>query len=305
MSDALVFVGVRKRYRRGVLALDDLSFRVPRGALCGFVGPNGAGKTTAFSVVCGFLRADAGKVDILADGPFDPWRFKGRLGVLPQDAELGDQHTPRELLAHLGRLQGLAGAASRREADRVLELVRLAGRRNKRIGTLSHGMRRRVAVASALVGDPDLVLLDEPMSGLDPSQTSSLRRVLLQRRPGQTVVVSSHDLNQLERICDWVVMLDEGRLVRQGTVAEVTGRSAVVEWVLGPGEVPLDALREAFPDHGWSLDDGVLSHLAPAGADLDAVSVVVAAKLAAAAVPIREVRRGVSLERSFLDETGD
>jgi len=304
VSDALVFEGVRKRYRRGVLALDGLSFRVPGGALCGFVGPNGAGKTTAFSVVCGFLRADAGRVDILGNGSFDPWRFKGRLGVLPQDAELGDRHTPRELLAHLGRLQGLAGAASRREADRTLDLVRLSAHANRRIGTLSHGMRRRVAVASALVGDPDLVLLDEPTSGLDPSQTHSLREALLRRRPGQTLVVSSHDLGELERICDWVVMLDDGRLVREGTVVEVTGRSAVVEWVLGPGDVPLDALREAFPDHGWTLDRGVLTNLAPAGADLDAVSVVVARMLAAAAVPIREVRRGVSLERRFLDEIG-
>jgi ABC-type multidrug transport system ATPase subunit len=304
VSDALRFAAVSKRYgRRAPPALDGLSFKVPQGSLCGFVGPNGAGKTTSFSVICGFLQADSGTVEVLGQPGFDPWRLKGHLGALPQDALLGDRHTPRELLRHLGRLQGLDGATARREADRVLELVRLSDRRDKRIGTLSHGMRRRVAVASALVGDPDLVLLDEPTAGLDPSQAYSLREVLTGRRPGQTLVVSSHNLGELERICDWVVMIDRGRLVRQGTVAEVTGRGSVVLWEVGPGDVPLQTLRAALPEHGWEVRQGVLHHTAPAGADLDQASLVVAAALAQSGVPIRSVSRGLSLEASFLDET--
>jgi ABC-2 type transport system ATP-binding protein len=298
VTDALVFQGVRKGYG-GHNALDGLDLRVPRGSLCGFVGPNGAGKTTTFSLVCGYMRPDAGRIDVLGRGPYDAWALKGHLGVLPQDAELGDQHTPRELLVHHGRLQGLGWRAAPIEAARVLELVQLGERADRRIGTLSHGMRRRVAVASAMVGAPELVLLDEPTAGLDPVQARSLREALVKRPPGQTLVVSSHDLHELERICDWVVMIDQGRLVRQGPTAEVAGAGESVLWRLGPGEVPLEALKAALPDHAWRVADGALEQTAPDGTDLDRSSVEVARALSAAGVPIREVRRGVGLERRF------
>lgn len=300
-EDALVFRDVVKRYgRRGPNALDGASFRFPRGCIAGLVGPNGAGKTTSFSVVSGYLVPDSGQVDILGGGPFDPWRLKGRLGVLPQDAELSDRHTPRELLHHLALLQGLGWGEARREADRVLELVQLGPRRDHRIATLSHGMRRRVAVASALVGSPELVLLDEPTAGLDPVQTHSLREALAALRGIQTLIVSSHNLDELERLCDWVVMLHAGRCLRQGTVAEMTGQQHLVTWSLGPGPVPLERLGACLPGHRLNLTGQVLEQHAPGDADLDASSVVVMRELAAAGVAVREVRRGVSLERRFL-----
>ena len=302
MRYALRFDGVSQRYtRRGPPALDALSFAVPRGTLCGFVGPNGAGKTTTFSIVAGFLRPTSGTVDVLGLPAFDPWALKGRLGVLPQDAELSDRHSPRELLRHLARLQGLAAAPAALEADRVLDRVNLTDRRDKRIGSLSHGMRRRVAVATALLGDPELVLLDEPTAGLDPLQARSLREELLKRPVGQTIVVSSHNLDELERICDWVVMIDGGRCLRQGTISDVTGRTSTAHWALGPGEVPLAVLQERLPTHQLALKDGVLVHQAPSEADLDPGAVVIASALAAAGVPIREVRRGVSLEARFFE----
>lgn len=300
---ALRFNGVRKRYgRRGPWALDGLTFEIPRGCIAGFVGHNGAGKTTAFSVVSGYLRPDEGEVDILGSGPFDPHRLKGVLGVLPQDAELPDRHTPRELLRHLGRLQGMSAAAAATETDRVLELVRLGDRLNHRISTLSHGMRRRVAVASALCGSPQLVLLDEPLAGLDPVQAHALRDALADLRGIQTLVVSSHNLAELERLCDWVVMLNQGKCVRQGTVAEVTGVGEVVHWELGGGEVPLDELARRLPAHSFTLEDRRLVQEGPAGSDLDAASVEVMAALAAAAVPVRGVTRGMGLERRFIDD---
>src|SRR5690606_2211243 len=154
--------------RRGNKALDGLSFRVPRGVIAGLVGPNGAGKTTCFAAAAGYVRVDRGSVDLLGGGPFDAARHSGRLGVLPQDAELPLQHAPRELLEHLGRLQGIPAPAARAEADRLIAIVRLSDRARHRIVSLSHGMRRRVAVATALIGNPELVLLDEPTSGLDP-----------------------------------------------------------------------------------------------------------------------------------------
>jgi ABC-2 type transport system ATP-binding protein len=293
-ADALVFRNVVKAYGRGgPKALDDASFRFPRGRIVGLVGPNGAGKTTAFSVISGYLNPDEGEVDILGGGPFDPWRLKGRLGVLPQDAELSDRHTPRELIAHLGLLQGLGWRQAADEADRVLRVVRLDER-----------MRRRVAVASALVGSPELVLLDEPTAGLDPVEARALREALAALRGIQTLVVSSHNLDELERLCDWVVMLRAGRCLREGTVAELTGQQQIVTWELG-GTAPLERLRARLPDHRVELRERSLEIRVPTDADPDATALVVMEELVGARVPVREMRRGVSLEQRFFDDATD
>ena len=306
MKPALVLDGVVKRYGllRRTRALNGLSFEVPWGSVCGLIGPNGAGKTTAFAAICGLLDYEGGHIDILGEGPFEPDRFKGRLGLLPQDAELGVSHTPQELLVHLGLLQGYGIGDARQEARRVLENLNLGGRAHHRIGTLSHGMRRRLAAATALLGEPELVLLDEPMSGLDPAQVASLRELLATHRGRRTLLISSHNLAELEMICDRVVMMDAGRCTHQGTVAEVTGRALVMEWTLGPGEPDLEALRAALTDHELKLDGGVLTVVCPPDADLDATSVAVARQLSEASIAIRRMRRGLSLERSYLGRAG-
>ncbi|MEQ1500798.1 MAG: ABC transporter ATP-binding protein [Myxococcota bacterium] len=302
MTAALRFDQVVKSYPRAPTpALDGLTFTIPAGGITGFVGHNGAGKTTTFSIVAGYLRPDRGEVDILGRGPFVASTFKGLVGVLPQDAELPDRHTPRELLRHLAQLQGLGARAAAVESDRVLSLVQLDDRRDRRIATFSHGMRRRVAVATALVGRPPLVLLDEPLSGLDPVQAHGLRTALAELRGAQTLVVSSHDLADLERMCDTVVMLKNGRCVREGTLAEVTGRTGIVRWELGPGTVPVEALRARLPDHTFRVDGDGLVQEAPDGT-LDPSSVVVMELLSAAAIPVRGVARGVGLERRFIDD---
>lgn len=298
--NALVFDGVTKVYRGGKRALDALSFTIPTGSICGFVGPNGAGKTTTFSVVSGFLHPDEGRVAVLDQEGFDPWALKGRLGVLPQDAELSTRHTPTELLVHLARLQGMSASEARKEAARVIELVRLDDRARWRIASLSHGMRRRVAVASALLGSPELVLLDEPMAGLDPLQARSLRDALQALRGLQTLVVSSHNLDELERMCDHVVMIDEGRCLREGPIQTVTGRSARVEWTL-TAEPDLGALTAAVPEHTFTWEEGVLVEVGPQDADLDRSSALVLAALAAQQIGIRGLRRGMALERQFLE----
>lgn len=301
-SDALAFREVCKRYgRRGPQALRTFSARVPRGSICGLVGPNGAGKTTAFSLACGYLQADSGEVAVLGKAVTIP-NIKGVVGVLPQDASLGLRHTPREVLAYHGRLQGLSLKASRAEAERVLDIVNLSDRSNKRIGSLSHGMRRRVAVASALVGRPALVMLDEPTAGLDPVQAQRLRAALSEKETHQTIVVCSHNLDELERICDWVIMMDQGECLRQGTLEEVTNRGSIVLWDIGGAVPPLEALGAACPDHVFSLEEGVLIQEAPVAADLDASSIAIAGVLVEARVPIRDVRRGVSLEDRFFDD---
>lgn len=302
MTDALRFDDVAYRYGRRT-AVDGLTFRVPSGVFAGFVGHNGAGKTTAFSLVSGFLRPSRGTIDVLGHGPFDPLAMKGLLGVLPQDAELPDRHTPAEVLVHLARLQGLSAAAARAEADRLVDVVDLADRAGAPIATLSHGMRRRVAVATALLGSPPLVLLDEPLSGLDPAQQHHLREALSRLRGRQTLLVSSHDLPDLERLADWVVLLRQGRCVEQGPLAAVTLAGSVARWELGPGaEGALAALREAVPGHVFGVVGDAIVEEAPPGGDLDASSVAVMRALTAAGVPLRGVRRGVGLERRFLQD---
>lgn len=302
MTAALTFTDVRKTFGAAT-ALDGLSFSIPEGALAGFVGHNGAGKTTAFSIVSGFLPFDAGTFSVFDLERPSPRDLKGLLGVLPQDAALPELHTPVELLVHLGRLQGLAARAARDEADRVLGLVGLEARRHDRMATLSHGMRRRVAVASALVGEPRLVLLDEPLAGLDPAQAHALRDALAALRGRQTLVVSSHNLTELERLCDWVVMLKNGRCTRQGTVASVSGQQELVRWALA-GEPPLDALHTALPGHRFVADGDAMVQHPPTDSDLDAASLVVMATLAEAGVPLRGLVRGMGLERRFIDDLG-
>ncbi len=302
MSHALVFDGVSKRYGRGQLALDGMSFHVPRGAIAGFIGPNGAGKTTTYSVISGFLRPDAGTVNILDEGEFSAAKFKGRVGVLPQDAELPDRHTPRELLEHLGRLQGMSRVDATTEADRLLTLVRLDAKRTAAVGTLSHGMRRRVAVATALCGSPELVLLDEPLSGLDPAEAYALRDRLEELRGKQTLVISSHNLDDVERLCDWIIIVRAGRCVRQGPTAELTGATELTCWTLD-APPPLDALRAALPSVTLHADGLTLTARAAAD-DLDRASLTIMRTLCDHGVAVRGLTRGMGLERQYLAAQG-
>ncbi len=284
MTDAIRCAGLVKRYKKN-RALDGLVLTVPAGAICGLVGPNGAGKTTTMSILAGFLVPDEGTVDLLGRGPFSPETHRGRVGILPQDAELPPASTPRQLLTVWARLQGLDGPGARRAVDQVLEDVLLSDRADARVGTLSHGMRRRVTVASALLGDPELVLLDEPTSGLDPAQARHLRERIAAERGRRTVLVSSHNLAELEQICDWVVFIDKGRCVRAGAIAALTGRDREVYVRLAPplppGRAELVTLRVA---EGVAVEDATSDLLR---------------ELLAEGARIVEVRRGESLERRY------
>ena len=299
----LTVEGVSKRYgRRGPWALDQLSCHFPSGRVCALVGPNGAGKTTLFSVIAGYLRPDQGVVSLFDEGPFDALKHKGRVGILPQDAALNLELTCLELLTYHGHLQGIATSALPDAIDRALREVNLVERAGDRVHQLSHGMRRRLSAASALLGAPELVLLDEPTAGLDPKEARHLRDVLTARRGGTTVIISSHNLLELEQLCDHVVILSKGQCVREGSVDELTRRGQNVRWTLGPGQVPLDRLTELLEGHELALDGRVLSQVAPADEDLDVSAVVVARELAVAGVAIRGVERGDGLEDAFLAE---
>ena len=266
MSVALRLSGVRKRYGKN-LALDGLELEVPRGSIFGFVGPNGAGKTTTFGIVSGAVKADAGTIDVLGEGPFDPVRHAGRVTVLPQDCQLNPFSSARQLLRFFARLQGLSKRDAHAEAERVLEMVKLRDRGDARVRELSHGMKRRLAVAQAFLGDPELVLLDEPTGGLDPHLVVEMREVLRQQSEKRTVVVSTHILGDIESTCDHVAFLESGRCVKSAPMKELTRAQSIVKIRLA-APIELADIAEVLDGRDPKLEGLVLSYTLGADEDL-------------------------------------
>lgn len=215
---AISVEGLTKRYG-GRTAVDDLSFSVRRGAVTGFLGPNGAGKTTALKSIVGIARPTAGRV-LIHGTPVEEVRPDARaLGV---DIEPTGAHPGRSARDHLRSLAALAGLPGRR-VDEVLELVGLTHAGRRRVGTYSTGMRQRLGLASALLGDPAILVLDEPLNGLDPQGIRWLRTLLRERAAaGGTVLLSSHILTEAAQTVDDVVVIHDGRLVFEGAVDELT-----------------------------------------------------------------------------------
>ena len=295
---ALRLVGVRKRYGR-TDALDGLTLDVPRGALLGLIGPNGAGKTTTFGIVSGSIKPDTGTVDVLGEGAFDPVKHAGRVTVLPQDCELNPYSSARQLLTFYARLQGMSRARAVKDAERVLDLVRLRDRQDARVGQLSHGMRRRLAVAQALLGDPALVMLDEPTGGLDPHLVVEMREVLREERGKRTIVVSSHILQDLEATCDHVAFMEAGRCVKSGGVDEVTRRGGLVRVRLA-APIDLDSVRDLLRDRMPRLEDDVLVLELSSGEAPAEVNAMILPALIARGAQVLEVQLGQSLEAAYM-----
>jgi ABC-2 type transport system ATP-binding protein len=211
--------GLTRRFGK-VTALDGLTFSVPAGEVVGFLGPNGAGKTTAMRAIFGLTDLDAGQVRWNGTPVVESvWR---RFGYMPEERGLYPSMLVGEQLEYLGRLHGLeAGAAAAATAD-WLERLGLADRAGGTVDSLSHGNQQRVQLAAALVHDPDLLVLDEPLAGLDPPGIDAIGEVLVERaRAGSSVLFSSHQLDLVEDLCESVVIIDHGRLVVAGRVDEL------------------------------------------------------------------------------------
>ena len=226
--NALTVRGLVKRYGRRTV-LDGLSLGVPAGCVMGVVGPNGAGKTTWMMAVAGLITIDGGEISLFGEGPFDARRHSGRLAMLPQDAELPLEATPMGFLTGLGRLQGLSAAAARVSAADALARLSLSDRAKATIRSLSHGMRKRLMSAQCLIGAPELVLLDEPMNGLDPEMADQFRKLVLAKPADRTVVISSHNLNDLERLCTHIAFFDRGKVELAATIQELTEKFGSLE----------------------------------------------------------------------------
>ena len=302
MSIALRLSGVRKRYGKNV-ALDGLDLEVPEGSVFGFVGPNGAGKTTTFGIVSGAVRADAGTIDVLGEGPFDPSKHAGRVAVLPQDCELNPFSSARQLLRFFARLQGLSKRDAHSDAERVLDLVQLRDRGDARVRELSHGMKRRLAVAQAFLGDPRLVLLDEPTGGLDPHLVVEMREVLRQQAAKRTVVVSTHILGDIESTCDHVAFLEAGRCVKSAPMAELTRAHAVVRIRLAE-PLELSDVAALLEGRDPAIDGLLLSYALHADENAAQVQPELLAALTRAGARILEVKLGETLERAYMQLRG-
>jgi ABC-2 type transport system ATP-binding protein len=208
-----------------VVALDGISFSVGRGQMFGFVGPNGAGKTTAMRIVLGVLAADRGEVAF--DGRPVDFEVRSRFGYMPEERGLYPKMRVRDQLVYLARLHGVAAGAARESADRWIERLGLTDRAGDRVEQLSLGNQQRVQLAAALVHDPELLVLDEPFSGLDPVGVDVLSGVLADyAASGVPVVFSSHQLELVERLCEAVAIIKDGRLVASGAVEELRDRGA-------------------------------------------------------------------------------
>ncbi len=222
MTDAIVVEGLSKVFRRQT-AVDHVSFRVERGRFFGFLGPNGAGKSTTIRMLTGLLRPTAG--DALIEGvrlSRDLLGVKRRIGVLTEELPLYERLTGEEHLLFAARMHGLGRAEAGRRASDLLEFLSLDGERGKLVVDYSQGMRKKLALACALVHGPSVLFLDEPLNGIDPVSgrvVSDLLRRLTTR--GVTVFFTSHVLDVVERLCDEVAVIDHGRIVAQGTLPEI------------------------------------------------------------------------------------
>ncbi|MBM3500710.1 MAG: ABC transporter ATP-binding protein [Armatimonadetes bacterium] len=217
--------GLTKRFGKRV-AVDGLDLTVGRGAIFGFLGPNGAGKSTTIRMLLGLLRPDGGEARVLgARIPQQRLRIAGRVGAQVEGPAFYDYLSGRQNLDLLARL---SGGCERRRVDEVLELVRLRERQHDRVGAYSHGMKQRLGIAQALLPKPELIILDEPGTGLDPQGLVEVRELMrhLRDAEGLTVFLSSHLLHEVELICTEVAVVAQGRLVRSGTVDELLARSS-------------------------------------------------------------------------------
>jgi ABC-2 type transport system ATP-binding protein len=292
--------GLHKSYG-GRVALKEVDFSVPEGEIFGFVGPNGAGKTTTIRILATLATADAGSASI-GGIPVseDPYGVRQLIGYMPDFFGVYDRLTAEEYLEFYAACHGVPRRRRRKVATELLELVDLADRVGDQVDTLSRGMKQRLCLARALVHDPQVLLLDEPASGLDPRARVEMRELIRElRRMGKTILVSSHILPELEELCTWVGFIDEGRMVAAGPMSEVrnqviSGRRLRIELVDDDSDASLAAekvIRSRPGVIGVDFVDSGFQILVEEGfADQDLLSDL--------------VRRGIAV-RSFAQVTGD
>src|SRR5580700_9118629 len=296
------------------VAVDHISLQIEAGSVFGLIGPNGAGKTTTFSMLAGYLKPTTGSLEVLGFAPDQVEALRSRLGVLPQDAVLPSADRVGEFLTDMARLQGMPlrkAAGTARDA-----LAEVDGRAwwNVKCGALSHGMAKRVQLAQAFLGEPDVVLLDEPTAGLDPRVAWEMRQLIKAKKGACTIIISSHNLQELEEICDAAAILDRGRVVASGHMNELTAANEEVRVKVAagtkrgtqPGQVPIAKLQELGMVRSVDFDDEareLIVSFERSKADAETVIGHVLWILLHAQVRISGVSKGRGLEQRVMDLT--
>ncbi len=305
MSSAIVLESLTRRFGPNV-AVNALSLHVPMGSVFGLIGPNGAGKTTTFSMIAGFMQPSEGSIRVLDYAPGDVDALRGKVGVLPQDAVLPPLETVGEFLTSMAKLQDLPKAQIATAIDEVLTEVQGQTWRNTRCSALSHGMAKRVALAQALLGNPDVILLDEPTAGLDPRMAHEVREIIVRRKGRATLVVSSHNLHELEQVCDHAAIIDRGKLVVTGSMADLTASSEEIRILLAPGPVPFEQVQQLPQVSRVEFIEAtreLVVHFERGTADAETVIGVTLPVLLQNAARISGVSKGKGLERRVMDLT--
>ncbi len=287
-------------------ALDEVSFEVPEKSTFGLLGPNGAGKTTLFSLIASFLRPSSGSVKVQGIDVRNISELRGKLSILPQDAQFQGNIPILEQIVFLACLGGRTRHEAEKEAMKALGLVGLEDKAKKGGRVLSHGMSKRLGIAQAFLGNPSVVLLDEPTAGLDPKSADTIRDLIFNHRIAGTLVISSHDIGEIQRMCDQVAILKSGKLVECADVGELTQSSDTVRMTfireLTPEESEIVTKVEGVT--GIELDEK-FTYLVSLSSDHpreDTIASVVQG-LAIAGVVARSVEDGGKLETKFRELT--
>jgi ABC-2 type transport system ATP-binding protein len=248
LAPAIEIRDLRKLYGSKA-AVDGLSLSVPRGSFFGFLGPNGAGKSTTIRMLTGLIPATSGSIALLGlPMPDREMEIKKRIGLVPDESLLFDRLTGAEFLEFVGRMYGLSRPVAQERAGELLGLFELADQRRKLIAEYSKGMRKRVAMAASLIHRPELFLMDEPFEGVDAVGARLMKDILLdQVRQGATIFLTSHVLEVVERLCDRVAIINEGKIVREGTMQELRSASETLEDVF----VRVVGAERAFERLDW------------------------------------------------------
>lgn len=292
-----------------VRALNNVSFDVPKGSLYGLLGPNGAGKTTLFSIAANFLFPTAGGIEVLGVDVRKISQLRGRYSMLPQDALFQSNVPVIEQMITFCQLHGQNRREAEEAADKALELVGLTDARARAARTLSHGMTKRMALAQAFLGDTEVVFLDEPTSGLDPQNAANVRQMVRQRAGAKTVLISSHNLNEIQEMCSHCAIIDKGKLVSAGPMKDLLGTDYLVRISLNKPHTPalLTALKGIAHVRGVetpTADQVELTLDVSKGQEKDNVMQNILATLTANGYVPRTINEGARLEQKFLQMTG-
>jgi ABC-2 type transport system ATP-binding protein len=291
-------------------AVDDVSFDIPVGSVFGLLGPNGAGKTTLFSIMANFLKPTSGSISVLGVDVERIGELRGRLTILPQDALFQSNVPVREQLEFFALLNGMTQTQAAEETTRVLNMVGLLDAQKKNARALSHGMTKRLGIAQAFMGNPEVIVLDEPTAGLDPVNAGAVRRLIndIKTKANATLIVSSHNLTEIQELCGAVAILHNGKLVEHKSVAELTESKGNVRMTFGrkltdaevakikglPGVASVDVDTQ----HEYTLELALAQ-----GQTTEQLIGSLVAELAKGGLIPRSVKEGASLEEKFLEAT--